>query len=188
MAIQVGGTTVISNNRELSSVNGLKTVGGTSILGSGDIAVGGGGFPWNDSANIGNGTFASLINNGNTNAAFVSGGNNNGRHVIGLVYGGVTTNWNFNMNAGNGGGEGFWVITSAKYASNVSSGEFNVGYNSTLTAYNTFGTVNQDTEGAFFGSLGNNTRFAHMTIFGYVPPGGNITGARKSGYFHYWDV
>jgi len=42
MAIQVGGTTVVSNNRELTSVNGLKTIGGTSILGSGDIAAGGG--------------------------------------------------------------------------------------------------------------------------------------------------
>lgn len=42
MAIQVSGTTVISNNRALSSVNGLKTIGGVSILGSGDISAGGG--------------------------------------------------------------------------------------------------------------------------------------------------
>jgi len=41
MAIQVGGTTVISDSRVLSSVTGLKTVGGASILGSGDIAAGG---------------------------------------------------------------------------------------------------------------------------------------------------
>jgi hypothetical protein len=41
MAIQVSGTEVISNSRVLSSVTGLKTVGGTAILGSGDIAVGG---------------------------------------------------------------------------------------------------------------------------------------------------
>jgi hypothetical protein len=41
MAIQVGGTTVISDTRVLSSVTGLKTVGGASILGSGDIATGG---------------------------------------------------------------------------------------------------------------------------------------------------
>jgi len=41
MAIQVGGTTVISDTRVLSSVTGLKTVGGSSILGSGDIATGG---------------------------------------------------------------------------------------------------------------------------------------------------
>ena len=43
MAIQVGGTTVIDNSRVLQNISGLKTVGGTSILGSGDIAVGGGG-------------------------------------------------------------------------------------------------------------------------------------------------
>jgi hypothetical protein len=41
MAIQVSGTTVIDDSRNLVSVIGLKTVGGTAILGSGDIAVGG---------------------------------------------------------------------------------------------------------------------------------------------------
>ena len=41
MAIQVSGTTVIDGSRVLSNVTGLKTVGGTAILGSGDIAVGG---------------------------------------------------------------------------------------------------------------------------------------------------
>ena len=41
MAIQVGGTTVINDSRTLQNVGGLKTVGGTSILGSGNIAVGG---------------------------------------------------------------------------------------------------------------------------------------------------
>jgi hypothetical protein len=41
MAIQVSGTTVIDGSRNLVNVIGLKTVGGTAILGSGDIAVGG---------------------------------------------------------------------------------------------------------------------------------------------------
>jgi len=41
MAIQVNGTTVIDDSRNLSNVGGLKTVGGTSILGSGNIATGG---------------------------------------------------------------------------------------------------------------------------------------------------
>jgi hypothetical protein len=40
MAIQVSGTTVIDDSRNLLNVIGLKTVGGTAILGSGDIAVG----------------------------------------------------------------------------------------------------------------------------------------------------
>ena len=39
MAIQVNGTTVIDDSRNLSNVGGLKTVGGTSILGSGDISL-----------------------------------------------------------------------------------------------------------------------------------------------------
>ena len=41
MAIQVGGTTVIDDSRNLSNVGGLKTVNGTSILGSGNISAGG---------------------------------------------------------------------------------------------------------------------------------------------------
>lgn len=38
MAIQVSGTTVIDNSRVLQNVTGLKTVGGQSILGSGNIS------------------------------------------------------------------------------------------------------------------------------------------------------
>jgi hypothetical protein len=40
MAIKVNGTTVIDDSRVLSGVTGLKTVGGTSILGSGNIEAG----------------------------------------------------------------------------------------------------------------------------------------------------
>lgn len=46
MAIQVGGTTVIDNSRNLQNVQGIKTIGGNSILGSGDIAVGGSAPSW----------------------------------------------------------------------------------------------------------------------------------------------
>ena len=42
MAIQVGGTTVIDNSRNLQNVGGLKTVNGNSLVGSGDISAGGG--------------------------------------------------------------------------------------------------------------------------------------------------
>jgi hypothetical protein len=40
MAIQVGGTTVIDNSRNLQNVGGLKTINSTSILGSGNIEAG----------------------------------------------------------------------------------------------------------------------------------------------------
>ena len=40
MAIQVGGTTVIDNSRNLTNVGGLKTINGTSVLGSGNISAG----------------------------------------------------------------------------------------------------------------------------------------------------
>ena len=41
MAIQVNGTTVIDDSRNLSNVGGLKTINGSSIIGSGDITAGG---------------------------------------------------------------------------------------------------------------------------------------------------
>jgi len=40
MAIQVGGYTVIDNSRNLANVGGLKTVNGTSLVGSGNISAG----------------------------------------------------------------------------------------------------------------------------------------------------
>ena len=66
MAIQVSGTTVISNNREVSSVNGFKTVGGESILGSGDIAAGGSGLGGSTSApnSAGSGTNVNITTAG----------------------------------------------------------------------------------------------------------------------------
>jgi len=40
MAIKVNGTTVIDNSRNLTNVGGLKTVNGTSLVGSGNISAG----------------------------------------------------------------------------------------------------------------------------------------------------
>jgi hypothetical protein len=40
MAIKVNGTTVIDDSRNLSNVGGLRTVNGTSIVGSGNISAG----------------------------------------------------------------------------------------------------------------------------------------------------
>lgn len=56
MAIQVGGTTVISNNQVLQNVTGLKTVNGSSILGSGNITISASSGPV-DAADILNGSF-----------------------------------------------------------------------------------------------------------------------------------
>lgn len=41
MAIKISGTTVIDDSRNLLNVVGLKTVGGQTLLGSGDILAGG---------------------------------------------------------------------------------------------------------------------------------------------------
>lgn len=40
MAIKVNGTTVIDDSRNLANVGGLKTVNGTSLVGSGNISAG----------------------------------------------------------------------------------------------------------------------------------------------------
>ena len=40
MAIKVNGTTVIDDSRNLQSVQGIKTINNTSILGSGNISAG----------------------------------------------------------------------------------------------------------------------------------------------------
>lgn len=40
MAIQINGTTVIDNSRNLTNVGGLKTVGGSTLIGSGNITTG----------------------------------------------------------------------------------------------------------------------------------------------------
>ena len=37
MALKVGGTTVINDSRALENISNLKTVGGSAILGTGDI-------------------------------------------------------------------------------------------------------------------------------------------------------
>lgn len=76
MAIQVGGTTVISNNRALSSVNGLKTVGGSSILGSGNISIGtdiNGGFNTATNGNRNSAQGNTTVISGSTNGRFFRG-------------------------------------------------------------------------------------------------------------------
>lgn len=87
MAIKVNGTTVIDDSRNLSNVGGLKTVGGNSILGSGDISVGGGAPNYNSTRTSGytnNSTFpvgATILADasdsylGATQGAYISLGN-----------------------------------------------------------------------------------------------------------------
>ena len=59
MAIKVNGTTVIDDSRNLSNVGGLKTVNGTSLVGSGNISAGAsttagavGTYTWGRPANV----------------------------------------------------------------------------------------------------------------------------------------
>jgi hypothetical protein len=102
MAIQVSGTTVIDGSRVLSNVTGLKTVGGTAILGSGDIAVGGS-TTLNDI-----GTYAIC---GNSNVAILPGGTVAGSYLThtscaGFPSGGTLSGTFKAMGYGRGGGDG----------------------------------------------------------------------------------
>jgi len=101
MAIQVGGTTVISNNRALTSVNGLKTINGTSILGSGNISAGGsdisGGFNSTTNGNRNSGQGNTTVIAGSTNGRFFRGnytGGNGGNPDNTSGGGGLTVNGN----------------------------------------------------------------------------------------------
>lgn len=156
MAIQVSGTTVIGNDRALSSVNGLKTVGGTSILGSGDIATGGSSVLF-DSNNWANANLAS--NNGNLQS--FSGGTN-GRWILAQA----VTGGNGNNISGAGqvtiNGTGAWCHTQ----SGLSSG----GNQGTRAFYtSTKGMVSGDSANMGAPSGGN------FGFVGWVPSDGNIT-------------
>jgi hypothetical protein len=101
MAIQVGGTTVISNNRALSSVNGLKTINGSSVLGSGDITAGGsdisGGFNTAANGNRNSGQGNTTVLSGSTNGRFFRGnytGGNGGNPDNTSGGGGLVVNGN----------------------------------------------------------------------------------------------
>jgi hypothetical protein len=118
MAIQVNGTEVISNNRALTNVNGLKTVGGTSILGSGDIAAGGGTELINVNVNSPGFTTANVNSlNGGTNG----------------VWG--WANWNGNPNSGNDygnitltvAGTNSWIIRTDGSGQSYGPGGVSVG-------------------------------------------------------------
>lgn len=192
MAIQVGGTTVISNNRVLSSVNGLKTVGGQSILGSGDIAAGG--APWNAA----DGT-AAQVNSGTT---FVAGSANTGRYFIGYFQNGSTAanHFGFQVNGNNS-----FVQVTGFQTSSFTGNSNNDGprYADTMvyTANSTHNHSNINLTGrAYFGtsSSGNNPHFGRVFVRGYVGAGSNIslhklnnnsnTSAQNSiSVYSYWD-
>lgn len=122
MAIQVNGTEVISNNRALTNVNGLKTVGGVSILGSGDIAAGGGTELININVN------SPGFTNANVNS--LNGGTNG-------VWGWV--NWNGNPTSGNEGGSinisvngtNSWIVKTNGSGTSFGPGGVGVGTGTT---------------------------------------------------------
>ena len=169
MAIQVGGTEVISNNRVLSGVNGLKTVGGQSILGSGDIAAGG--APWNAA----DGTTAG-VGSGNV---FVAGSNNTGRYFVGYFQ--STSNnanhFGFQVNGNNS----FVQVTgyqNGRYVGNTNADGPLYANTTVYTANTTSNHNNINLTGrAYFGNTanGNNPHFGRVYVRGYVGSGSNIS-------------
>lgn len=75
MAIKVSNTTVIDDSRNLVNVLGLKTVGGNSILGSGNIAVGTGDVTLTGTQTLTNKTLTSpTINTGTASGLTLNDG------------------------------------------------------------------------------------------------------------------
>lgn len=172
MAIQVGGTTVISNNRALSSVNGLKTVGGTSILGNGDIAVGGG-FPWFQASSIPSVTTTIANNyNGNGTSTAVAANNTTGRYFMGTC----TRNSNTIASTVYFGNQGnSWAICSGTQ----SNGNYGAANGATTPGTNTF---------ANFGGSVNNPGTGNCIVYGYLAPGATIIHNKRTGvYLSLWN-
>lgn len=153
MAIQVGGTTVISNNREVSNVSGFKTVSGSSILGSGDIEVGGG-APWDT---IGTWTSAS------GSAPTLASGSTNGRWFIGVINNGNTNYGTYVVNLN--GNNSFMQVTGSNTGSNNASAHF-TNYLTAADGNITFYAYN---------SGGNNPKFGYYYVRGFLAPGGNLS-------------
>ena len=97
MAIKVNGTTVIDDSRNLSNVGGLKTVGGTNLLGSGDISVGAN-VPTFDPTATPN---FSLTSSGTWTKPSLSSGTWVVIHMIGAGAGGTGDSWASGGNGGN---------------------------------------------------------------------------------------
>ena len=114
MAIQVGGTTVISDNRALTSVNGLKTVGGTSILGSGDIEAGGG-----TELAVVNANEWTIVNTANS----ISGGTN-GVYGIGEIYTKSNANNDLGRSQITQNGTNSWMTAKLDSTGNVGKAGF----------------------------------------------------------------
>jgi hypothetical protein len=102
MAIQVGGTTVIDNSRNLQNVTGLKTVNSNSILGSGDISIAAGASVARGSKS-GSGTVSTGIANALVYGIGMSGSAQTGRvgyttdssgnFTFSIIYGGEVLYW-----------------------------------------------------------------------------------------------
>ena len=158
MAIQVNGTTVIDNSRNLSNVGGLKTVGGTAILGSGNIAVGES-VPSFDPTATPNATFTS---SGTWNKPSLSSATWVVIQMVGGGSGGSGSSW------GVGGNGGSTTVLGYKASTLPSSISFTIGT----------GSAGVGGDGP---APGGNTS---ATIDGrlYIGAGGTSNGSNSSNY------
>jgi hypothetical protein len=170
MAIQVGSTTVISNNREVSNVSGFKTVSGESILGSGDIDAGGG-APW-DAA----GTWTSGTSNQSSSGASFLNGSTNGRWFMGVLQNGNTM-WSY-FQIGINGNNSFMQVTGGDVGGQAGGVE-TTNYITASTGSVTFAAKSGG---------GNNPYFGAYYVRGFLGPSANLhkNANQPNMYFYYF--
>ena len=119
MAIKINGTTVIDDSRNLANVGGLKTVNGTSLVGSGNISAGAsttagavGTYGIMRNANPGYFTFATYVGSTTVAGSSICFTNLNGGSNGGTASGTWRCLYSSSSFTSGEGGAGLWVRIS----------------------------------------------------------------------------
>jgi len=134
MAIQVNGTSVITDSKVLQNVTGLKTINGTSVLGSGDIVTSGG---WTSAT---------------TRVATSA--------TVTLTAGTYIVNYFF-FNDNNSGSRTISPISAVEYLMGAGSGGQYLGANGALYSYG--GSNETSTTSISISNFGSITTLMHLT-------------------------
>jgi len=171
MAININGTTVINNSRQLQNIASLDSTTTTTIA-----AAAGGGAPWHGDTPS---TTHAFNSNSNSNAAVaLAADNNKGRYIRGVAQHNVFNSNPNNVNIGFNG-TGAWIAPTAHFQNTNNGGQVlisrmdkgNTGVNANIGQYR----------------LTNSGADHGMFFEGYLPAGGNMTINRSTVSCDIWD-